>query len=151
MTEARPTEPAAERSSAPDPVTRQARNLALASVLGLVATGLVWELWLARTGSGTWAVKVLPLLLCVLGLWRHRLYTFRWLSLLVWLYFLEGLVRGTTEAGVSQALALLQTALSVLLFVACALYVRWRLRRGRQLAQAGGDGIAALAGNPPPR
>jgi uncharacterized membrane protein len=28
------------------------------------------------------------------GLLRHRLYTYRWLSLLVWLYVTEGLVRG---------------------------------------------------------
>lgn len=118
----------------PDPSVQRARAMAFVSVLGLVVVGLAWELWLAPTGSGTWAVKVLPLLLCIGGLMRHRLYTFRWLSLLVWLYFLEAIVRAMTEGGWSQAMALLQLALSLLLFGACSLYVRWRLQNGRRLA-----------------
>lgn len=51
-----------------------------------------------------------------------------WLSLLVWLYFMEGVVRATTEAGLSQALAVAEIALTLLLFAACAMYIRWRLR-----------------------
>jgi uncharacterized membrane protein len=112
----------------------RARALAFVSVVGLIIVGLAWELWLAPTGSGTWAVKVLPLLLCIGGLMRHRLYTFRWLSLLVWLYFLEAIVRAITEGGWSQAMALLQLVLSLVLFGACSLYVRWRLQNGRRLA-----------------
>jgi uncharacterized membrane protein len=119
----------------PDPAIRRARDVALLSVLGLVATGLAWELWLAPTGSGTWAVKVVPLLFCIGGLLRHRLYTFRWLSLLVWLYALEALTRVIVETGLSQVLALVQLALSLVLFTACAMYVRWRLRNGRRLAE----------------
>ena len=120
-------------AASPDPAVRRARDVALASVLGIVVLGLAWELWLAPTGSGTWAVKVVPLLFCIAGLLRHRLYTFRWLSLLVWLYALEAITRGVTESGVSQALALVQLALSLVLFTACAMYVRWRLRKGRRL------------------
>jgi uncharacterized membrane protein len=130
--------------AAPDPSVQRARAIAFAAVLGLIAVGLAWELWLAPTGRGTWALKVLPLLLCVGGLMRHRMYTFRWLSLLVWLYFLEGVVRATTEGGWSQAMALAQLALCLLLFGACGLYVRWRLRNGRRLAaaQAAAEGAA---------
>ena len=105
-------------------------------MLGIVVLGLAWELWLAPTGSGTWAVKVVPLLFCIAGLLRHRLYTFRWLSLLVWLYALEAMTRGIVETGLSQALALGQLALSLVLFAACAMYVRWRLRQGRRPAEA---------------
>lgn len=112
-----------------DSVVRTTRVLALASVIALIVLGLCWELWLARTGSGTLALKVLPLLLPLPGLWRHRMYTFRWLSLLVWLYFLEGAVRATSESGLSQALALVEVLLCLLLFAACALHVRWRLRK----------------------
>jgi uncharacterized membrane protein len=115
--------------AAADPVVRMTRLLALGSVIALIALGLAWELWLARTGSGTLALKVLPLLLPLPGLWRHRMYTFRWLSLLVWLYFLEGAVRATSESGLSQALALVEVLLCLLLFTACALHVRWRLRK----------------------
>ena len=115
----------------PDPYVQRARALALAALVALIANGLLWELWLAPTGRGTLAIKVLPLVLCLVGLLRHRLYTFRWLSLLVWLYFLEGVLRGVTERGVSQLMALMELALSVLLFAACGLYVRRRLRNGR--------------------
>ncbi len=115
-------------SNAPDGVVRGARALALTGLIGLIVLGLAWELWLAPTGSGTLALKVLPLVPCVLGLMRHRMYTYRWLSLLVWLYFTEGIVRATTERGLSQWLAGLEVALSLLLFGACALYIRWRLR-----------------------
>lgn len=130
--------PASEAASLPDTprqpdgVVRAARAVALAGLLGLIALGLAWELWLAPTGSGTLAIKVLPLALCVLGLLRHRMYTFRWLSLLVWLYFMEGVVRATTEQGWSRALAVAEIALSLLLFAASALYIRWRLRNAAQ-------------------
>lgn len=118
-------------AAAPDPYVERARTLALVALVALIANGLIWELWAAPIGRGTLAIKVLPLLLCLAGLLRHRLYTFRWLALLVWLYFLEGVLRGVTERGVSQLMALVEVALSVLLFTACGLYVRRRLRNGR--------------------
>ena len=119
-----------------DPVVRATRAAALVGLLGLILLGLAWELWLAPTGSGTLAVKVVPLLPCVAGLLRHRMYTFRWLSLLVWLYFLEGAVRAFSESGTGRLLALLEIALSLLLFSASAVYIRWRLRNAPAAAQA---------------
>jgi uncharacterized membrane protein len=116
----------------PDGMVRAARAAALAGLLGLIVLGLAWELWLAPTGSGTLAIKVLPLALCVLGLLRHRMYTFRWLSLLVWLYFMEGVVRATTEQGWSRALAVVEILLCLLLFTVSALYIRRRLRSAAQ-------------------
>lgn len=119
---------------APDAIVRSTRAAALAALLALIALGLAWELWLAPTGSGTLALKVLPLVLCVAGLWRHRMYTFRWLSLLIWLYFMEGVVRATTESGISQALAVVQTLLTIVLFTVSGIYIRWRLRKGAAMA-----------------
>jgi uncharacterized membrane protein len=112
----------------PEPWVRAARALALASLLGLVLLGVAWELWLAPTGRGTLALKVLPLLPCIPGVLRHRMLTFRWLSLLVWLYFMEGVVRATSERGTGAFLAGAEVVLSLLLFAACAFYVRRRLR-----------------------
>ena len=131
------TEPDADVDTAtkpnePDAVVRRSRAAALAGLICLIVLGLAWELWLAPTGSGTLAIKVLPLMLCLLGLWRHRMVTFRWLSLLLWLYVLEGLVRGTTERGLSQALALIEIVLCLWLFSASTLYIRWRLRNGQR-------------------
>lgn len=126
----------------PDAVVRGMRALALAGVVGLVLLGLAWELWLAPTGSGTLAVKVLPLALCLPGLLRHRMYTYRWLAMLVWLYFLEGVTRAWTDSGISQALAVLEIVLSLVLFATSSFYIRWRLRQGKALASE-----QALAGS----
>jgi uncharacterized membrane protein len=115
-------------ANTPGPAVRRARAVALVGLVGLILLGLAWELWLAPTGSGTLALKVVPLVLCLAGLLRHRMVTFRWLALLLWLYVLEGLVRATTEQGLSQALALAQLALCLLLFTASTVYIRWRLQ-----------------------
>ena len=124
-------EPTALASGLPDATTRSSRAWALGATWSLVLLGLAWELVLAPMGSGTLAIKVLPLLLALGGLARYRMSTFRWLSLLVWLYCLEGLLRATTEAGWSRALAAIEVGLSVVLFVACSVHIRWRLRRGQ--------------------
>ncbi|MEO6746056.1 MAG: DUF2069 domain-containing protein, partial [Caldimonas sp.] len=81
------------------------RAAAIASVVALIALGLAWELWLAPTGNRTLAIKVVPLLLPLPGLIRNRLYTFRWMTLMVWLYFIEGVVRASGDGGTSAVLA----------------------------------------------
>ena len=100
---------------------------AFGSAVALVVLGLAWELWLAPTGSGTLAIKVVPLLFALPGLWAMRLYTYRWVSLLVWLYFTEGAVRAASDRGLGAPLAGVEVVLSLILFTACALHVRQRL------------------------
>ena len=117
---------------------RLSRNLAVASLVALVVLGLLWELWLAPTGNRSLALKVLPLTLPLAGLLKHRLYTYRWLSLLVWIYCTEGLVRATSDRGLSAWLAGVEVLLCVLLFIACAVQVRWRLKVARA-EQAGAE------------
>lgn len=118
--------PALERTE-PTAAEALSRNLAVASVAALILLCLAWELWLAPTGRGTLALKVLPLLPAPLGLWRYRLYTFRWVALFVWLYVLEGLVRATSEGGLGQWLAVAEVLLSVIVFTACTAQIRQRL------------------------
>lgn len=130
------TAPAVASPQPADRVVRLTRVLALGSLGAMIVLGLAWELWLAPTGSGTLAVKVLPLLIPIVGLLRHRMYTYRWVSLLVWLYFAEGVVRAYSEAGLSALLAATQVLLSLVLFGTCALHVRWRLRKGASGAHA---------------
>ncbi|MDB5945595.1 MAG: hypothetical protein JWQ33_621 [Ramlibacter sp.] len=107
------------------------RAVAVACVLGLIVLGLAWELWLApvRGGRGMLALKVLPLCFPLAGLLRNRMYTYRWLSLLLWLYFVEGAVRASSDRGPGRWLAAIEVALCLLLFAACALHVRLRLRK----------------------
>lgn len=118
--------PALERTE-PTAAEQLSRNLAVAAVVALIMLCLAWELWLAPTGRGTLALKVLPLLPAPLGLWRYRMYTYRWVALAIWLYVLEGLVRGTSESGPGQWLALGEVALSVVAFTACTAQIRQRL------------------------
>ena len=121
-------------SQRPAPVVDATRWLAVGSLLGLIVLGLAWELWLAplRPGGSWMALKVLPLTIPLAGLLKHRMYTYRWVSLLVWLYFTEGVVRAWSDAlPLSRALAGVEIALCLLLFIACAAHVRLRLRAAR--------------------
>ncbi len=110
------------------------RAVAVFCTLALIGLGLAWELWLAPTGRGTLALKVLPLAFAIAGLSKCRMPTYRWLSLLVWIYFAEGAVRASTEHGTSQMLAGAEIVLSVALFIACVIHVRVRLRAPRPAA-----------------
>jgi uncharacterized membrane protein len=121
--------PAMSERPLAEPLIERLRILAVACLLGLIVLGLAWELWLAPTGNRTLALKVLPLALAFVGLLKHRMYTYRWLSLLVWLYFTEGVVRAASERGIVVALGLTEVTLSLLLFTACVLHVRRRLQR----------------------
>jgi uncharacterized membrane protein len=112
------------------------RTVAVGALLALIALGLAWELWLAplRPGGSWWALKVLPLALPVTGLLKRRMYTYRWVSLLVWVYFTEGVVRATSDRGVSVVLAAIEVVLCLALFTACAVHVRWRLQHAKGAA-----------------
>ena len=104
------------------------RWLATASLLGLIVLGLGWELIWAplRPGGSMLALKVLPLCIPLAGILKNRLYTYRWVSLLVWLYAAEGALRASSERGLSMSLALIELLLSLTLFTCCVLHVRWR-------------------------
>ena len=113
-----------------EPHVALTRRLAVGSLLGLIVLGLLWELWLApvRPGGSLLAIKVLPLCIPLAGLLKNRMYTYRWVSLLVWLYFTEGVVRAYSDRAPSSYLAMEEVALCLVLFAACALHVRRRLR-----------------------
>jgi uncharacterized membrane protein len=119
----------------PDRVTAATRIVAVATAIALIALSIGWELFWAPTGHGRLALKALPLVLALPGLLRHRMYTYRWLSLAVWLYVAEGAVRVTDRAP-SDWLAGAELALSIVLFAACATQVRWRHAMARRLAPA---------------
>jgi uncharacterized membrane protein len=118
---------------APPPTPVDAtRWLAVASLLALIVLSLAWELWLAPIRPGGSPViaglKALPLCVPLVGLLRMRMYTYRWLSLLVWLYFIDGVMRAYRASGILLALAGTEIVLCLLLFAACAAHVRLRLR-----------------------
>ena len=110
------------------------RRLAVSSLLGLIVLGVAWELWLApvRPGGTLLALKVLPLCFPLTGLLKNRMYTYRWLSLLIWLYFTEGVVRAWSDTAPGNYLAFIEVVLCLALFAACALHVRLRLKHAKE-------------------
>jgi uncharacterized membrane protein len=117
----------------PPPATVDAtRWVAVASLVALIVLSLAWELWLAPIRPGGSPViaglKALPLCIPLIGLLRMRMYTYRWLSLLIWLYFIDGVVRAYGASGTLLALAGAEIVLCLAIFGACAAHVRLRLR-----------------------
>ena len=104
--------------------------LTVAGVLARMALCVAWELWLAplRPGGTLLALKALPLALPLAGLLKRRMYTYRWLSLMIWLYCTEGLVRATSDAAPSSYYAWAEVLLCLLIFTACTLHIRLRLK-----------------------
>ena len=109
------------------------RWFALGSLAGLITLGLAWEMWLApiRPGGSLLALKVLPLCIPLAGILKNRMYTYRWVSLLVWLYFTEGVVRAWSDRAPGNYLGLIEVLLCLTLFAACALHVRVRLKNAQ--------------------
>ncbi len=114
------------------------RILATGSVLCLIFLGLAWELFLApvKPGGSLLALKVLPLCVPLAGLLKNRLYTYRWVSLFVWFYFIEGVVRAYGDRPPGNRLALLEVALCLVLFAACVMHVRLRFKNAKNAESA---------------
>lgn len=115
---------ASAHPAGPAPIWRQ---LSIASLLGLIALCVGWELtWAPIRPGGSWLVlKVIPLLFMLPGLLKSRLYSFQWASMAILLYFAEGTVRATSDVNaLSVKLAWLETALSTVLFCSLLMYTR---------------------------
>ena len=112
------------------------RHGALASYLLLIVLVLLWEGWLAPAPGappGFWlTVKSLPLLLPLFGLLRDKPRSYLWASLLVMLYFMEGVMliylHRASEFTPRNILpyALLETLLTLAFIASASFYVRTR-------------------------
>jgi uncharacterized membrane protein len=102
------------------------RTLASATLIALIFLCLAWELWLAplRPGGSWLALKAVILLAPLFGILRGKRYTYKWTSLLVQFYLLEGLLRATSDSGTAQWLAIAETALATVLFASVIIYLR---------------------------
>ena len=100
--------------------------IASASLIALIFLCLGWELWWAplRPGGSWLALKAVFLLAPLFGILRGKRYTYKWVSLFVQFYLLEGLMRATSEHGLAQWLAIGETALAGILFISVILYIR---------------------------
>ena len=126
------------------PVQRALHMVALGTLLGLIVLCTSWELVLAplRPGGSWMAIKALPLLLPLSGVIRRNIYTLQWASMLILLYFIEGVVRGWSEIGPSAVLALLEVGLSTVFFFCAIFFLQPYKKAAKQLAR---DTIAKAA------
>lgn len=114
------------------------RRLVVGSFIALVLLGLAWELWLAPLRPGGWALslKVVPLALALPSLTRGRVRAYQWWSMLVLVYFAEGIVRATSDRGASVPLAIVEIGLATLAFTGILLYVREARKPARPSPEA---------------
>jgi uncharacterized membrane protein len=121
----------------PVPRNRAAAFGATTALVALIALSVAWEWWLAplRPGGSALVLKAVPLLLALPGVWRRRLYTLQWASMLILLYFAEGIVRGWSDRGLSAGLGWLEAALSVVFFVFTLAYVAPFKRAAKRAAK----------------
>jgi len=110
----------AMNAKSPNPAPRAFERILPAAVLALCAILILWEIWLApiRQGGSWLVLKALPLAIALPGLFRGRLYTRQWLSLLLPLYAAEGIVRAWTEPGRVLVLAVAEIVLALVAFIA---------------------------------
>ena len=105
---------------------RYCLSTASASLIALIIVSIAWETILApiRPGGSWLMLKALPLLLPLFGILRGKRYTYQWASMFVLFYFTEGVVRGWSDQGLAQLLALGEMAIAVIFFVATIYYAR---------------------------
>ncbi len=133
------------QNSTPNKSVNVIRALAVASLVGLIVLGVAWELVLApiKPGGSLLALKVLPLCFPLAGLLKNRMYTYRWVSLMVWLYFTEGAVRAWSDRPPGNYLAMVEILLCLILFAACTLHVKLRFKHAKASPDTSGEVSAA--------
>jgi len=99
--------------------------IATAAFVDLFVLCVSWEWFLSplRPGGSWLILKGIPLLFAIPGLWKGKVYTMQWASMLILLYITEGLVR-ILETGANFWLAALETALATLAFVCLLIFLK---------------------------
>jgi uncharacterized membrane protein len=99
---------------------------AIISLIVLISLCITWETILAplRPGGSWLMLKVLPLLLPLFGILRGKRYTFQWSSMLILVYFTEGVVRTWSDSPPSSWLASIEIALSCAFYFAAIFYAK---------------------------
>lgn len=99
--------------------------LATAAFVDLFILCVFWEWFIAplRPGGSWMVLKGLPLLFAIPGIWKGNNYTMQWASMLILIYMTEGLVR-LFETGANFWMALLETILTLIGFIALLMYLK---------------------------
>ncbi len=100
---------------------------AIGSLALLIAWLVAWETVVAPLHpGGSWlALKAVPLLIPLGGVIKRDIYTLQWSSMVILLYFTEGVVRAWSDkAPVSQFMAWGEIVLVCVYFICALLYLR---------------------------
>jgi len=119
-------------------VQRVFHSGAVTSLAILCVWLLAWEIVVAplRPGGSLLALKALPLLLPLRGVLKRDLYTLQWSSMVILIYFVEGVVRAWSDRLELSRLMALGEALLVVAYFACALlYLRPYKKQAKKLAK----------------
>jgi uncharacterized membrane protein len=111
---------------------------AIASLAILIAWLLAWELLVAPLHpGGSWlALKAMPLLIPLGGVIRRDIYTLQWSSMVILLYFTEGVVRAWSDTvPLSRMMAWGEIALVCIYFVCALLYLRPYKKAAKRIAR----------------
>ncbi|MDY7575276.1 DUF2069 domain-containing protein [Actimicrobium sp. CCI2.3] len=111
---------------------------AVASLVGLIVLGILWELWLAplRPGGSWMVLKVIPLLLPLRGVIKRDVYTLQWSSMLILIYLTEGLVRAASDSvPLSATLGWVEVALVSLYFFSVIYYLKPYKKAAKKIAR----------------
>jgi uncharacterized membrane protein len=110
--------------------------LAVAAFVDLFILCVAWEWFISPLRpSGSWLIlKGIPLLFAIPGIWKGKVYTMQWASMLILLYVTEGLVR-ILERGANFWLALLETVLATTAFVCLLIYLKPIKKEAKSLAK----------------
>ena len=109
---------------------RFAWRLTTASYLCLFGVLLVWHLkvlpFAGSTASWMLAPLLIPLLIAGPGLFKGKAYTYKWMSLAVWLWFTHGAMEAWThrEIPALAGIASLEPLLSVTLFIGIVMFLK---------------------------
>ena len=111
---------------------------AAASLMVLIAWLLAWEMVVAplKPGGSLLALKVIPLLLPLRGVLKRDVYTLQWSSMLILLYFAEGVVRGYSDReSISRMMGWGEVALVCVYFTCALLYLRPYKKAAKKMAR----------------
>jgi uncharacterized membrane protein len=111
---------------------------AIGSLVALIAWLVAWEMAVAplHPGGSLLALKALPLLIPLRGVLKRDIYTLQWSSMVILLYFTEGVVRAWSDTvAMSRTMAIGEIALVAVYFVCALLYLRPYKKAAKKLAK----------------
>ena len=111
---------------------------AIVSLAVLIGWLVAWEMFVAplKPGGSVLALKAIPLLIPLRGVIKRDIYTLQWSSMVILLYFTEGVVRAWSDTvPVSQFMAWGEIVLVCVYFACALLYLRPYKKAAKRIAK----------------